>query len=168
MLNTLAGEAVALDLFINGSASDQGEQPLNLVAWETHFSLAGEGQFQLITQPLAGQSNSGLPVRERGQSRYALEGLVRLEEETPGQEADYYTVQNRFSDSTGQLDYTVTLLGSGQLQPLASPSPGSSQERWLIGRIVFSGQSPGIIQVSPNAESDLPFQAISLSESPNP
>ena len=168
-LNAPIGEPVALDLFISGSAPDQGEQPLNLVAWETHFILAGDAALRLFTQSLAGQSNGqsqvGLPVRERGQSRYALAGLVQLEAEIPGPDADYYTVQNRFSEETGQLDYAVALLGSGRLQPLATSSPGSRQDRWLIGRIVFYGQNPGSIQVSPNREADLPFQAISLSES---
>ena len=166
-LNVPVGEQAALDLFISGSAPDHRDQPLNLVAWETHFNLAGDGELRLVTQSRAGQSigqsKVGLPVRERGHSRYALEGLVRLEEETPGPDADYYTVQNRFNEETGQLDYAVALLGSRKPQPLASS--GSSRDRWLIGRIVFFGQSPGSIQVSPNTEASLPFQAISLSES---
>ena len=168
-LNALIGEPVALDLFISGPAPDQQEQPLNLVAWETHFSLAGDAELRLVTQSLDGQplgpSKEGLPVRERGHSRYALEGLVRLEEETPDPDADYYTVQNRFNQETGQLDYAVTLLGSGKRQLLASSFHGSGRDRWLLGRIVFSGQSSGSIQVSPATEADLPFQAISLSES---
>ena len=137
---------------------------MNLVAWETHFSLAGDGDLQLVMQSLIEESRGGLPVRERGHSRYALQGLVRLEGETLGPDANYYTVQNRFNEETGRLDYAVTLLGPGNSRPLASSSPGSGQDRWLIGRIVFSGQSPGSIQVSPNTESDPPFQAVSLSE----
>jgi hypothetical protein len=116
-------------------------------------------------QPLAGQPNGALPVRERGNSRYALEGLVRLEEVTPGPDADYYTVQNRADEETGQLDYAVALLGSGKRQFLVPNSFNSGQQRWLIGRIVFLGQRTGSIQLSPNTEAFLPFQAISLSES---
>ena len=74
-LHSAVGEPVALDLFISVSAPDPGKQPLNLVAWETHFSLAGDGEFQLAAQSLAsqsaGKSKVGLPVRERGHSRYA-------------------------------------------------------------------------------------------------
>ncbi len=120
---------------------------------------------RLVTQPLVGQPGAGLPVRERGHSRYALEGLVRLEDETPGPDADYYTVQNRFNEETGQLDYAVALLSSGKRQLLGLSSPGSSRDRWLVGRIVFSGQSPGSIQVSPNMKASLPFRAINLSQS---
>ncbi len=159
------GEPVALDLFISRSAPNQHEQPLNLVAWETHFSLTGSGELRLVTQPLVGQPSGGLPVREQGHSRYALEGLVRLEGETPGPDADYFTVQNRINEETGRLDYAVALLGSGKRQFLVPHFLNSSQKRWLIGRIVISGQSPGGIQVSPNTEASLPFQAISLSES---
>ena len=163
-LNAPVGEPVSLDLIISGPVPDQPEQPLNLVAWEIHFSLAGDGKLQLVTQSLDGQSKVGLPVRERGDSRYALQGLVQLEEKTPEPDADYYTVQNRFDEETRQLDYAVALLGSRKAQPLASSSPGDRRDRWLIGRIVFSGQIPGSIQVSPNEEAGLAFQAVSLSE----
>ena len=166
-VHAAVGEPVALDLLISVSSPDPGKQPLNLVAWETHFSLVGDGEFQLVGQSLANQSagNSkvGLPVRERGHSRYALEGLERLEAEAPDPDADYYAAQNRFDEETGQLDYAVALLGSAKSQPLPSYPPGDRQDHWLLGRIVFSGQSPGSIQVSPNTAADLPSQAISLS-----
>lgn len=164
-LNAPSGGPVALDLFISSSAPDQQEPPLNLVAWETHFSLAGDGELRLVTQPLDGQSMVGLPVRERGHPRYALEGFLRHEGETPNPDADYYTVQNRFNEETGQLDYSVTLLGSGKPWVLVPHFPGDHQARWLIGRIVLSGQSLGSIQVSPSTDAALPFQAISLSGS---
>ena len=89
--------------------------------------------------------------------------MARLEGEAPDPDADYYAAQNRFDEETGQLDYAVALLGSGKSQPLTSYPPGDRQDRWLIGRIVFSGQIPGSIQVFPNTAADLPFQAISLS-----
>ena len=168
-LNAPIGEPVALDLFISSSASDQQEPLLNLVAWETHFSLAGDGELRLVTQSpdgqSVGQSKVGLPVRERGHPRYALDGLLRQEGVTPDPDAEYYTVQNRFNGETGQLDYAVVLLGSGNPQHLALSPFRSGQDRWLIGRIVFSGQGAGTIQVSPDTVTALPFQAISLSGS---
>ena len=162
--NAPVGEPVALDLFITSSTIDQEDQPLKLVAWETHFRLWGDGEFQLASQLPVGVPEVELPVREQGHNRYALEGLLRQKDETPDPNADYYAVQNQFYEETGQLDYAVTLLDFGEIQPLAPLFSGSSRDRWLIGRIVFAGQGPGSIQVSFNAESSLPFQAISLSE----
>jgi len=168
-LNAPIDGPVALDLFISSSAPDQQEPPLNLVAWETHFSLARDGELRLLTQPLDGQSGGqsmvGLPVRERSHPRYALERFLRQEGETPNPDADYYTVQNRFNEETVQLDYSVTLLGSGKPWVLVPHFPGDHQAHWLIGRIVLSGQSLGSIQVSPSTDAALPFQAISLSGS---
>ena len=164
LLNAPVGEPVALDLIISSSAPAEPGSPLNLVAWETHFRLAGDGDLRLVEQLPVWGVGGKLPVREQGRYRYALRGLVRLEAGTPDPDADYYTVQNSFNEERGQLDYAVTLLGSGKPRPLVSYSPRSSRDRWLIGRIVFSGQSPGSIQVSPNTEAGLAFQAISLSE----
>ena len=163
-LNTPVGEPIALDIFIISSTSAQEEQPLKLVAWETHFHLWGDGEFQLGGQLPVGQSKVEPPVREQGHAGYTLERLLRQKDEIPDPNADYYTVQNQFNEETGQLDYAVTLLDFGDLQPLLPLVPGSSRDRWLIGRIVFTGQTPGSIQVSPHAESPVSFQAISLSE----
>lgn len=97
---------------------------MRLVAWETHFHLWGDGEFQL-----AGQSKVEPPVREQGHIRFPLEGLLRQKDEIPCPSADYYTVQNQFNEETGQLDYAVTLLDFGDLQPLALLFPGSSLDR---------------------------------------
>ena len=156
-LKAAVGEPLALDLFINIPVPDQGNQPRQLVAWETHFVLSGDGEIRLVRHP-----KGDLPVREQGHSRYALEGLVRLEEGS--QAADYYTVQNLFDEEAGRLDYTVTQLPSERNLSSIFSILSSGQDRWLIGQVVLEGLEKGSIQVAPDAESSLPFQAISLTE----
>lgn len=161
-LNLPVGGTVGLDLFLERPGGDGDLRWL--VAWETHLRLTDSSAVFLADAP-----DSGGPVREQGNGRYALEGLTRLGDssgdEAAGATVQYFSVQNRYDAASGQLDYTVTLLRFNPVEPAPRVLSFPNQSRLLLGRIELRGAESGMVSIVGDSSLGMLFQAILLNQS---
>jgi hypothetical protein len=151
---------VALDLVFTPPANS----PLALVAWEAHLKLQGGGAADLMPAP-----GSSSPVQEQGGPPLALDGLTPLAAASAAEgsgavAAQYFTVQNRYEEGPGRLDYAVTLLGFKAEQPPLKPGPALQPGGFHLGRITLAGKGKGSAELLAS-ESSVPFQAVGLAAS---
>ena len=158
------GNTIALDLFLERSEGGDASDPQWLVAWETHFRLTNGSAVFLEEAP-----DSGGPVLEQDNGRFALDGLTRLEDnsqdEVDGTVVQYFSVQNRYDAGSGRLDYAVTLLRFNPVEPVPRVLPFPDQSRILLGQIQLRGVTPGRVSIVGDSSTATPFQAILLNQS---
>lgn len=163
-VNLAVGDTVGLDLFLERPGTGDAGDPQWLVAWETHFQLTNGAAVFLADAP-----DSGGPVREQGNGRFALEGLTRLgdssQDEADGNAIQYFSVQNRYDAGSGRLDHAVILLRFNPLEPVPRALPFPDRSRLLLGRIELRGVAHGMVNIGGDNSSGMPFQAVLLDQS---
>jgi hypothetical protein len=138
----MPGQTVALDLVLR----DSDVNALPVVAWELHLALSTTSPVALV--PAEGSAE---PVRQRGDPRLALDGLTRLTGPGDAAQAQYLTVQNRYTAQSGALDYAITLLGFNPARPARRVEPLHPRDGMVLGRITVRGVSRGVVDINPGA-----------------
>ncbi len=153
---------VTLGLYLNAAESLNWSEANSLIAWEVHLRLTGGAGAGLAV--LVGPN--GAPVREQGESGLVLDGLVRLSPDTDLAATDsYYRVQNSYDLVTGQLDFSVTLIGfspSNSSDGLMFLEPGA---QLLLGLITLQGVAPVSSDLVAAGSSGPPFQIVTITQS---
>ena len=144
------GGTVALDLVLNFAPATTIPP---IVAWETHYQLTDTSIAAIIPD-----TPGGSPVQEQGGVELALNGLTRLTTGSASSTGQYFTPQNNYNAISGELDYSVTLVGPGT--PMLSPQLKREPFQIVIGRVVVKGLGPGYSQIVAANPSVNPMQVI--------
>ena len=151
---------VVLDLFLTPAAGWNPPEAHFLVAWETHFQLTGDAEVKLVKVGPA-----GAPVQEQGSSRLVLDGLARLSRNSGTAAVPagrYYRVQNRYDQTTGRLDFSVTLAGFSPDNPPTDLMALTPETRLLLGVITIRGATPGRAELTAANSAGRPFQIVTI------
>lgn len=154
-VNLLPGQAVTLDLVLRYSDGNA----LPVAVWEAHLKLAGAGSVELVSP-----AGSAGPVRQQGDPRLALDALKGLTDGGSQVDAQYFTVQNRYSAASGELHYAVTLMGFGAAGPASRVETLQIRDGMVLGRITLRSTSSGVVDIVPGLVGNT-FQAVSVSPS---
>ena len=153
---------VTLGLYLGAAEDLDPPKAQSLVAWEFHFQLISTARVEVVPT-----GSAGGPVQEQGNPALVLDGLNRLSSNV-GQAAAagrYYRVQNSYDSNTGQIDFSVTLVGFSVDDPpttIASITPGT---QLMLGMITLSGVAPGSAELVAADSSPTAFQVVTVTES---
>ena len=131
------GGSVELDLVLNFAPATTNP---SIVAWETHHLLTDTSVAAIVPDTATSRT-----VQEQGAVGLALNGLTRLTAGLGSSAGQYFTPQNNYNAISGELDYSVTLVGPAA--PMPSPSFRSDPAQIVIGRVVVAGLSSGSSQI---------------------
>ena len=131
------GGTVELDLVLNFAPATTIP---SIVAWETHHLLTDTSVAAIIPDTATGRT-----VQEQGAVGLALNGLTRITAGLGSSAGQYFTPQNNYNAISGELDYSVTLVGPAA--PVLSPSFRPDPAQIVIGRVVIAGLSSGSSQI---------------------
>ena len=161
-VNLPVGGEVTLGLYLDTAEELDLPEAHSLVAWESHFQLAGSAVAEFVfAEPSSG------PVLEQGNPALVLDGLNRLSSNA-GQVAAagrYYRVQNSYDSNTGQIDFSVTLVDFSVDDPpttIASITPGT---QLMLGMITLRGVTPGRYELVADDSYAPSFQMVTVAES---
>ena len=161
-VNLPVGGEVTLGLYLDTAEELDLPEAHSLVAWESHFQLAGSAVAEFVfAEPSSG------PVLEQGNPALVLDGLNRLSSNA-GQVAAagrYYRVQNSYDSNTGQIDFSVTLVDFSRGDRSTNPMTITPGPRLLLGMITLSGVSPGSAELVAADSSPTAFQVVTVTES---
>ena len=134
----------------------------SLVAWEFHFQLISTAGVEVVPT-----GSAGGPVREQGTPALVLDGLPRLslDSEPTTAVGRYYRVQNSYDSNTGQIDFSVTLVGFSRENRSANTIAITPGSRLLLGMITLSGVAPGSAELVAADSSPTAFQIVTVTES---
>ena len=136
------GDMATLDLRLQVTGISRVQQPVKLVAWETHFTTTGPPTTGVALRPTGGR-----PVQERGDGDYVLNGLSRLQDRTDGRMGRYFTIQNRHDPDSSSLDYSITLLDFAEPGATTAGIPLANGGPFLLGRIALQGTADGEVGI---------------------
>ncbi len=135
----------------------------SLVAWESHFQLTGTAGVEVVPT-----GSAGGPVREQGSSALSLDGLTRLSRntrQTASAAGLYYLVQNDYDAITGQLDFSVILVGSSPNNSSTEAMAVTSETPLLLGMIKLRGLVLGRYELVAGGSSAPSFRIVTATES---
>ena len=161
-VNLPVGEEVTLGLYLDTTEELNLPEAHSLVAWEFHFQLISTAGVEVVPT-----GSAGGPVQEQGNPALVLDGLNRLSSNA-GQVAAagrYYRVQNSYDSNTGQIDFSVTLVGFSVDDPpttIASITPGT---QLMLGMITLRGVTPGRYELVADDSYAPSFQIVTVAES---
>ena len=161
-VNLPVGEEVTLGLYLDTTEELNLPEAHSLVAWEFHFQLISTARVEVVPT-----GSAGGPVQERGNPALVLDGLNRLSSNA-GQVAAagrYYRVQNSYDSNTGQIDFSVTLVGFSRENRSANTIAITPGSRLLLGMITLSGVAPGSAELVAADSSPTAFQVVTVTES---
>ena len=161
-VNLPVGEEVTLGLYLDTTEELNLPEAHSLVAWEFHFQLISTARVEVVPT-----GSAGGPVQERGNPAPVLDGLNRLSSNA-GQVAAagrYYRVQNSYDSNTGQIDFSVTLVGFSRENRSANTIAITPGSRLLLGMITLSGVAPGSAELVAADSSPTAFQVVTVTES---
>ena len=153
---------VTLGLYLGAAEDLDPPKAQSLVAWEFHFQLISTARVEVVPT-----GSAGGPVQERGNPALVLDGLNRLSSNA-GQVAAagrYYRVQNSYDSNTGQIDFSVTLVGFSRENRSANTIAITPGSRLLLGMITLSGVAPGSAELVAADSSPTAFQVVTVTES---
>ena len=157
---------VTLGLYLDAAddlnPTESQPESQSLVAWESHFQLTGTAGVEV-----APTGSAGGPVQEQGSSALFLDGLTRLSSNV-GQAAAagrYYRVQNSYNQTTGQIDFSVTLVGFSSETSSANITSITPGTRLMLGMITLRGVVPGRSELVAGGSSAPSFQIVTATES---